>query len=206
MRHPAKYSDALLPVFHRLLKDRKRVLDPFAGTGKLKEVCPHAVLIEIEPEWAIIGGAVVGNALKLPFPDRTFDAVCTSPTYGNRMADHHNAKDDSRRNTYRHTLGRPLHPENSGAMQWGHKYTCFHVEAWLEVFRTLVPKGIFILNISDHIRKGQVVSVSQWHVRTLRAIGFDLIETVNVHTPRHRFGSNSMFRVEHEHIHVFEKP
>ena len=53
------------------------------------------------------------------FSDATFDMVVTSPTYGNRMADHHNAKDGRRRITYTHNLGRTLTPGNSGAMQWG---------------------------------------------------------------------------------------
>ena len=30
--------------------------------------------------------------LELPWPENTFDAICTSPTYGNRMADHHDAR------------------------------------------------------------------------------------------------------------------
>lgn len=34
-KHPAKYTDALLVTFARMLKGRQRILDPFAGTGKV---------------------------------------------------------------------------------------------------------------------------------------------------------------------------
>lgn len=34
VRHPAKYSDALIPCFARLLEGTESVLDPMAGTGK----------------------------------------------------------------------------------------------------------------------------------------------------------------------------
>ena len=40
-----------------------------------------------------------GDARRLHYLDATFDAICTSPTYGNRMADHHNARDSSPRLT-----------------------------------------------------------------------------------------------------------
>lgn len=128
IRHPAKFTDALLPSFAHLIPPATRGLDPFGGTGKiflLHDLVPDLQIecIELEPEWAAYDSRItVGNALALPYCDASFDWVCTSPTYGNRMADHHNARDGSRRNTYRHALGRPLHRDNSGAMQWGDEY------------------------------------------------------------------------------------
>jgi tRNA G10 N-methylase Trm11 len=95
---------------------------------------------------------VVGDALALPFPDATFDAVVTSPTYGNRMADHHHARDGSLRYSYTHTLGRSLHPNNSGTLHWGAEYQRFHSLAWREVWRVVRPGGRFVLNIKDHVR------------------------------------------------------
>jgi len=204
-KHPAKYSDALLPIFEKELEGYDRVLDPFAGTGKIREVRPDAELLEIEPEWAEIRGATVGDALDMPWPDGSFDAVCTSPTYANRMADHHNARDASKRNTYRHTLGRELHPNNSGKLQWGHKYRLFHFIAWKEVKRVLRPDGKFILNISDHIRKGKVVPVAHFHKMLLILIGFDLVKEYRIETPRQRQGENGKLRVDHEMIYVFRK-
>lgn len=50
---------------------------------------------------------VIGDATRLPFDNRMFDAVITSPTYGNRMADHHDAQDGSKRITYRHSGRHP---------------------------------------------------------------------------------------------------
>ena len=111
MNHPAKYSDILLPVFRGMLSGCKDILDPFAGTGKLRLVFPDCTLLEIEPEWASISGAIVGDATKMPFADCTFDAICTSPTYGNRMADSfidHQIEKQYKRNTYTHQLGRKL--------------------------------------------------------------------------------------------------
>jgi hypothetical protein len=85
------------------------------------------VEVELEPEWASQHPrTMVGDARALPLPDATFDMVVTSPTYGNRMTDHHNAKDGSRRITYTHNLGRTLTPGNSGAMQWGEDYRQLH--------------------------------------------------------------------------------
>ena len=33
-----------------------------------------------------------GDSRQMHYPDATFDTICTSPTYGNRMADHHEAR------------------------------------------------------------------------------------------------------------------
>ena len=84
----------------------------------------------------------------------------TSPTYGDRLADHHDARDGSVRHSYKHDLGRDLHPDNSGAMQWGPAYRDFHTAAWVEVRRVLRPGGRFVLNVKDHVRGGVVQSGS----------------------------------------------
>ena len=72
IRHPAKYSDNLMPVFDSILPKDGEILDCFAGTGKLKTIRSNATLLEIEPEWAKINGAIVGDATQMPFEDVTF--------------------------------------------------------------------------------------------------------------------------------------
>lgn len=208
MKHPAKYSDVLMPVFDKILPENGKILDCFAGTGKLKTIRPNAVLLEIEPEWAEMSGAIVGDATCMPFEDRSFDAVCTSPTYGNRMADSfvdHKPEKKYKRNTYTHCLGRKLSDNNSGSMQWGEKYRALHEKAWSEVKRVLKQNGVFVLNISDHIRNGEIVRVSDWHKETILNIGFKLVDSIQIETPRNRFGANSKARVGFENIFVFKK-
>lgn len=126
------------------------VLDPFAGVGRIHELeRPGRVTVgvEIELEWAATHPhTVCGDSTSLPFPNETFDYIATSPTYGNRMADHHNARDDSRRFTYKHMLGRDLHPNNSGRMQWGAPYRRLHETVWAECWRVLKPDGRLIIN------------------------------------------------------------
>ena len=207
--HPAKYSDVLLPIFDRYLPcDNHQILDPFAGTGKLKQIRPNCTLLEIETEWADSCGAIIGDATTMPFDDACFDAICTSPTYGNRMADSfqdHQVEKKYKRNTYRHILGRKLSDNNSGGMQWGEKYKALHFKAWQECFRVLKKGGIFVLNISDHIRAGQTIAVTDWHIITLIEVGFIKREHVKVETKRQRFGQNGFLRVGYESIVVFDK-
>ena len=203
--HPAKYTDALLLTMAKMLKGKRRILDPFGGTGKvflLEAWLPDAQIeaVEIEPEWAAINPRTThGNALDLPWGDGYFDAVCTSPTYGNHMADQSimaTAK-------YRANLGRKLHPDNSGACSWGPQYRSLHIKAWTEARRVLQPGGAFVLNIKDHIRGGEVQHVTEWHVKTLCGLGFVEREHKRINTPSMRYGRNGDKRVEYESVILF---
>ena len=168
----------------------------------------------------ICGGSgaktMIGNALHLPMQwTGAFHVVATSPTYGNRMADHHDAKDDSKRMTYKHVLGHDLHPDNSGQLHFGDKYKTFHIAAWHEVTRVLVtpdplrvPRpegGLFILNVSDFIKSRQVVPVCDWHCEYILSLGYDLEQEHNVPTNRLRYGANHSARVTHEKVFAFRR-
>ncbi len=217
-RHPAKFSDAVLNKIAELCHPSWSCLDPFAGIGLCHELVDRGAVasmvgIEREPEWAhqhpntICGSVLDIDRILAGFP--AFDAVITSPTYGNRMADHHDARDTSRRITYKHSLGRDLHADNSGAMQWGPTYRSFHEEAWAKVVKFIKPGGAFILNCKDHIRRGEVQPVTAWHVETLCGLGLtvDAADKHLVVTPGMRFGQNHEKRVvEGEWVILLRKP
>jgi SAM-dependent methyltransferase len=215
-RHPARFTPAVLDAIAEQLGDARLVLDPFAGTGRIHQLADQPRLggplrvtigVELEPEWAAMHPrTIVGNALALPFPNATFDAVATSPCYGNRLADHHDARDGSVRRSYTHDLGRPLHPHNAGALQWGEPYRDFHRRAWLEAVRVLRPGGVLLLNVSDHIRGGRRIPVTDWHAATLVELGLHHGGSVPVRTPRLRYGANATARTDSEVVLRFRKP
>ena len=217
-KHPATYNDKFISIFAHYLNlyKCKNVLDPFAGVGKLAMVKEYGFngevyCNEIEQEWTLaniypVDHWFVGDAEFMDFASNGFfDAIITSPTYGNRMADHHEAKDKSKRITYRHYLGHELNNDNTGRMQWGDSYREKHILVYHRCRSLLKAGGLFILNVSDHIRKGQVINVSEWHLNTLVDLGFILKEDIVVETPRMRYGKNSSLRVNHEHIYIMEK-
>jgi hypothetical protein len=253
--HPAEYSEEVLDEFVKLVPRGVTVLDPMAGTGwKLATALEgrKIVGIELEPEWADAHPCVQqGNALHLPFKNGRFRWVVTSPVYGNRMSDHHDAKEKCKpcggtgqvweegadtplagqaesywrtcekcggegkrkykRITYKHYLGRDLHPDNAGQLQWGDAYRVFHEAAWREVYRVTrkgdrpATAGNFLLNIKDHVRGKEMQPVTQWHIDTLTKIGFTEIDRIPVFTDGMGFGANRDARAEHEWVIHFAK-
>lgn len=207
--HPAQYTTALYPTMARMLTGCTRILDPFGGKGgifTLERWLPEAEIcaVEIEPEWAVCHPKTEqGNALHLRWEDGYFDGICTSPAYGNRMADglgNLNQVKPWHRIRYAGDLGRNLHPDNGGGMQWGDKYRAFHTQAWTEARRVLKSSGVFVLNIKDHIRGGERQYVTAWHIQTLESLGFRFVEHEQIACPGMRWGANSDKRVEYESV------
>lgn len=208
--HPARFTPALLPTIAAYLEPGWSVFDPFAGTGgvhKLSGLVPGLETngTEIEARWAAAHPATLhADVFDCIWPPGAFDAIVTSPTYGNRMADHHDNRDPSRRLTYQHTYGEPLQPNNSGLLQWGPGYREFHERAWAHIAPWCGRR--FILNVKDHIRDGQVVHVARWHVAVLTLLGFNLVNEERIDTPGLRYGANQALRVDHELVLVFDAP
>ncbi|HXH58432.1 hypothetical protein [Iamia sp.] len=210
--HPAPFSDPILDTIAKRVDGSGTVLDPFAGTGRVHELRDRAEIgstvgVELEPEWAAKHpDTIEGNALDLPLGDGEVDAIATSPTYGNRMADHHDATDDSARHTYKHTLGHDLHEDNSGSLQWGDEYRAFHLRAWTEAVRVLRPGGLFVINVKDHIRGGDKQEVVAWHLDTVgRTLGLELIALDVVPTRGLMAGQNHDKRTVAEIVATFRK-
>lgn len=211
--HPAKFNDSILHYLKKGLRTARLSLDPFAGVGRIFEIdTPGTIIgVEIEEEWAVQAPVaynrimIVSDFFEVGFSEEQFDYIATSPTYGNRMADHHDAKDGSVRNTYKHKLGRDLTENNSGMMQWGPEYREFHTEAWKRCARYLVRGGSFILNIKDHIRKGEQIEVSKWHVGLLKSLGLSLVLSIQIPATGNRFGANFDKRLDYENLFIMEK-
>ena len=208
--HPAKFSDTILEVLQSTLEEESRrhrrhlrVLDPMAGTGRIHELAGPwtTVGVETESEWAACHSrTVVADATALPFSDHAFDAAITSPAYGNRMADAHEAKDVYKtgpragqltdRITYRHKLGRKLSPNNGGGLQRGEKYREVHERTLAEMVRVTAPGGLVVVNVSNHIRNHQEVDVAGWWHGVMEQTGLLPEQDLRVPTPRIRYGKN----------------
>lgn len=218
--HPAKFSESIIDRIRLYLDDlgfEGSILDPFAGVGRVHLLAdsPHPRVtfgVELEPEWAAHHPrTIVGSVMDLEglgFRPGEVDAIVTSPVYGNRMSDDHDPSptDTSRRNTYKHTLGRDLSEGSAAVLQWGPsarkraEYQDFHREAWAKTVDVLAGDGLFILNISDHIRGSKRMRVTAWHKATLARLGIEWVDEIRVDTPRQKMGANGDVRVDYESV------
>lgn len=233
-KHPAKFTNVIMDQIERVVlaecerfdpEEPVYVFDPMGGIGGVFGL--HTAIenleiacIEIEHEWAEAAEDNVSKHIddyvfEVDFLEwashersMSWDIAVTSPTYGNRMADKHtpSVSDTSKRNTYRHTLGRDLTPGSSAGMQWGDEYRAFHAEAWQQVYRLLAPGGLFVLNVKDHIRKGVKQPVVAWHRTLCKNLGFDVQEVIEVKVRGNRQGANHEVRVDVEHVMVLRRP
>lgn len=187
--HPAMFSMAILDCIRGILKDHHpagRVLDPFGGTGKLGLLGPawQVTSVDIEWEWAMQAHdheatGVVADALHLPFASGSWPCVATSPPYANRMADAHVPRapkpSDRTRRSYRLALGREMNPNNAACCQWGDRYRSLATGALAEINRVLEPRGLFVLNVKNHVRDGEVVCVVGWWIMAALMAGFEQV-------------------------------
>lgn len=220
--HPAEYSAEVLVAIDRVLGDylppvdmtaRRRIVDTYAGKGsgvdRWSAAGYHAVGLELEPEWAIASPlVVVADVLEPPFRNEAFDAVVCSPCYGNRMADHHEATDDSTRITYTHKLGRLPSSGSAAILQWGNEYRTHHEDAARSWFHLLPPgeDGLIVVNMKNHVRADVEQLVTEWWVNMLLVAGCRLLEVVRVPTPGMGFGANGDKRTECEFLIVVRPP
>lgn len=220
--HPAVYSEAILDFVATIVPDDVGlILDVFAGIGKvadlrLRGVNARFVGIELQPKWAVQGQSrgcqmFVCNALELPFRSNTIPMVFSSPAYGNRMGDHHNAQDESDRITYTHKYGEPLHPDNTGRMFfWQPKYKQLHTAVGINIYSVLKPGHWCIWNTKDFYRTidGAIVyyAVTEWFIQMFRQVGFEFLDRIQVPCRGMRWGANREKRVPYEDVCVFRKP
>lgn len=215
--HPAKYTPIILTHIADLIGCRRPLLDPFAGVGGIHTLPGHTVGVEIEEAWAAASPfTICADSHHMPFPDRCFPAAATSCTYGNRFADHHNAKDGSSRRSYTHDLqrqtgdpDRQLDDGNSGRMPFGPEYQDLHEEVWLELARVLKIGAPFVLNTSNFYKRtrgvDRLIRVTDWHTGCLIRIGFTFLHEIRVATPRMRHGENTK-RAEYESVQLYRAP
>ena len=233
VKHPAKFSGVVVTKIREILDlmtadwpDVPVVLDPMGGVGGIhwlrrnadgtfaQSPCYDTIAVEIEREWANVsathGPTICRDFFQFEWDRERWgggpDFICTSPTYGNRCADKHRARDGSVRRSYTHDLGRDLSANNSGGMQWGKDYRKLHRRLWQRCYGMLDSGGHLILNVSDHIRDRKVVPVALWHHDTLLDVGFELVQEHDVATQRMRMGENHEARVDCEKVFVVRKP
>ena len=234
-KHPAPFADVFLDFVRGHMNEHApralALLDPMAGTCKLHVLQGHhetelrhdgydvyTVCSELEPEWAQRSPTEWGethtglhafHALSAgPMRPLGYQRwIVTSPVWGNRMADHHDAKDDSERLTYRHRLGRPLSQGSSCSLAWGEDYQAWHRAFLDRAFESSFAGERMIIEIGDHLRtlNGRTLraQVTAWWIKAGIAAGWHLDEAKRLPVGRLRNGANYDVRIPYIHALVF---
>lgn len=192
---------------YRRSRDRHSLID-FYIPGGFPETLK--VLGELRPERLIkkLNDGFVENRTIQPWPVqvvavepvgiKTIQSIKTSTgTYigeGFLMhnTDHHNAKDKSKRHTYKHYLGRDPSPESSATLGWGKEWKKFHREGFRLMQRVVRPNGLIILDSKNHFtdRGATEHFVNEWVIRTLNKMGMPLLQVRPVFARGLRHGKN----------------
>lgn len=211
-KHPCKFSEPILDLLAKLVRNEQRrhgrpvlVLDPFAGVGRIHRLAVPGKIqtlgLEIEAEWAACHERTIHTDALTWMAGHAADRkglrvniAATSPDYGNRFSDSHEARDGSTRRSYRHDLGRPLSPGSSSGLSWGPRYWRARAASYRLIFDVLEPGGLFLLNVSDFVRGKAMVHATEWHLGAAMGAGFDTDSPrrwqFEVETRRQRYGQN----------------
>ena len=217
--HPCRFTPAVLDALAPVIEGfGLPVHDPFAGTGeRLGALCDRLGVgfsgTEIEPEFIVDPRVQPGDSTRAGTYPAVPHILITSPVYPNGMTDHFEARDGSRRHTYRQALAtnlgrdRPLHINNMGA--YGNKIRRSHrseQQHWGLATACLAhwPDTV-IVNVKDTIARGERVPVVATWAGLLTDAGWGVTDwiVVDVHGQRH--GANGHARVDHEVILVAQK-
>lgn len=224
-KHPAKYSEPILALIARLVAEetarvgrRLRVLDPFAGVGRVHDLDADTFAGELEVEWAACRRpTVVADAAAPPWRPASFDVIATSPCYGNRLRDAHVNRDSHKackgegcskckwtgiapRRSYTHDLGHRPRPESTATMAFGPAYREKHQAIYGTWPGLLAAGGLALLNVSNFVERKQEVDTVGWHLGALRRAGLAIEDLYAVPTHRLRNGANYLSRAAAEHV------
>lgn len=99
-----------------------------------------------------------------------------------------------------------LHENNAGRMHFrSEQYKDLHRKHAALALEKAKPGGIYVLNVSDFVERGQIVHAATWHLNTMQAAGWLWIDAYAIATPRMRYGANNQLRPENEWVFVFRK-
>lgn len=228
--HPARFSTEIIGVVRELLNARYQskpeevLFDPFAGTGEALRALANDLFmdyggVEIEPAFIVAPNIKQGDATDLSSYPTVPYIIFTSPAYPNGMADHFEAKDDSKRHTYRKAnallegADRELHPNNQA--RYGYRGTKRHGkstkrdEYWRIAREAVMCWGsaeMILLNVSDfkHSRGEIEPLVQDWRT-LLSSFGWSAQTEIPVGTKRQRQGANGNERMDVEVVVVAER-
>lgn len=198
-KHPAKMN---VELARRLVDEYTTpgqwVLDPMAGCGTVPIIAADmgrkSAGVELEAQY-ITNHTCNGDTFSLPFRDGQFDAIITSPPYGEaigRAGDRDIQKTIAAKDRYeQRRFGKSLtnhavygiHPKNVGSMPLQSRKKPSFVDSMAKIlkewYRVLGPQGMLITVIKDQ-RKGRkrlgLFDMSGFIVQTATTAGFMFVE------------------------------